>query len=84
MVACKQRGHAGKTGKAREGWHYVVHIEILQIEASGCSLLCLPIARWEMTIAIGVSPGRSDVRRVQDISIDEIKLNALLARSQPP
>lgn len=55
------------------------HVHVSQVESSWCSRCLHVIAHGEVTIAVGVATRGSDVGRVNDIAVDELKLFPLVA-----
>lgn len=45
-----------------------------QAKAARCATVALARPKWEVAIAVGVRPGGSNARRVEDIGIDKVKL----------
>jgi hypothetical protein len=59
-----------------EMWHSAVGTirHTSQAETTRGATVALASAKWEVTIAVGVGPGGSNARRVEDIGIDKVEV----------
>lgn len=54
--------------------HHASHVERAQVEAAGRAGGVLSIGRREVSVRVGVCPRRCDVRRIDNVRVDQLKL----------